>query len=250
MSFTRCLRSLRALMAPLTLLFATACGDARDDVAAWLACDECQNELSVVVAHGDDALEPLLVVLYRGLSVPEQRNYTAQLAEQYRLAHVAKLAAAVAGSAISDSSAFVTEGLSGLIRSFQLRAAVAVRALDTPAARAALHQAWVDDTSGIVGWPAEVRALVEQLDRPEPVTLVRVSSPVPTLAIGGSAQLSALVSGPVPVPRGVVWTSTASVLLTVSNSGMVTRVGEGSTAVRACSTSNPSICGRVVIGMP
>ena len=242
--------ALRALCAPLVLILAVACADAPDDVANWLGCDECPDELAVVVAHGDDALEPLLVALYRGASVPQQRNYTAQLTEEYRLAHLARLAAPASGNALSDSSDFVTAGLMGLLRSIQLRAAWAVRALDTPAARAALHRAWVDDSAGFLGWPAEVRALVGQLDSADPVTLVSVTSPVSTLAIGDSVQLSAAVSGPVAVPQTVAWVSTATASVVVRPTGVVRRVGVGSTAVRACSTANPTICGRVVIGMP
>lgn len=245
-------RAVRLLLGGVFILQTAACDDARDDVARWLACDECQGELQAVTSEGNDALEPLLVALYRGASWPQQQNFVAQAREEYRLAARAKAALPAGVSTLSDGDDYVSDGLADLLTTQRLRAAWALRALDTPEARDALRQAALDDSSGFTGWPDDVSQLVARLDAADPITTVSVHTQVRGLAIGDSTQLSAQAHGPMTVPQAFVWSSSHPAVMTVSAAGIARRLtsAHGPVTVRACAASNASVCGAVVIGMP
>ncbi|MEX2181573.1 MAG: Ig-like domain-containing protein [Gemmatimonadaceae bacterium] len=239
------------LRVALALLAGVACADPRGDVAAWLTCEECPTELARVVAHGDAALEPLVVALYRGAAWPHQQNFLAQVWEERRLAErAAALDTIFRGHGLSDSAVMLSRALRNLLSESQQRAAWAIRAIDTPAARAALHEAAGYGAAGALGWPSEVTALVLRLDAADPATSVSVRSPVRVLALGDSAQLAAEVHGPLRVRQDVIWSSSAAAAVTVTADGRITRVSRGTVTVRACSATAPTVCGSVSIGMP
>jgi hypothetical protein len=244
------LRALRLVPGLLATALVAGCGDARGDVAAWLTCEECPVELAAVVAHGDAALEPLVVALYRGPSWPQQQNFLAQVREEYRLAKDAEAALPAGVSQLSDSLVVLARALEDLISAFQLRSAWAIRALDTPRARAGLRQAAVEDSAYALGWRNDVDALVALLDVDEPVTAVSVRGPSDTLGIGLSEQVSAVVHGPVTVSQQVIWSSSAAAIVTVSATGELTRLGPGPVTVSACAAAAPAVCGRVAIHAP
>ncbi|MGH7693330.1 MAG: Ig-like domain-containing protein, partial [Gemmatimonadaceae bacterium] len=71
------------------------------------------------------------------------------------------------------------------------------------------------------------------------VTGIAVTPGSATLAVGGTAQLSAVVTTNDPsVPTTVTWSTTASNVATVSATGLVTAVGRGSATITATSTAN------------
>lgn len=71
------------------------------------------------------------------------------------------------------------------------------------------------------------------------VTGISVTPPSATLAIGGTAQLSAVVTANDPsVALTVTWSTSAASVATVSATGLVTAVGRGSATITATSTAN------------
>jgi len=71
---------------------------------------------------------------------------------------------------------------------------------------------------------------------PDPVTNVTVAAPASTLVAGRTMQLSATAlnaSGSVLTGRAIAWSSSNQSLATVSPSGLVTAVGEGSVTISA-----------------
>jgi len=241
---------LRALTATLLVAVALGCTDSREAIRASLVCDECTRELQYVVSLGDDAVEVLRAALREGPNPQERAAYLEQTTDEWRAAKVGNVGVIGGLATLSDSVTFVTTGLANLVSTYQRRAAWNLRAIGTPAARAALHDANVDEANNVFSWPPEVRALVERLDSNDPITGVYVSSPVGALPIGGVAQLTAEVRGVGSVSQGVVWTTTNASIATITPNGVLLRVGPGPAVARACSTVVQSLCGVVVIAMP
>jgi hypothetical protein len=243
---SRCWRAL----AVLALGALAACADPRPDVEAWLACDECPVELAAVVAHGDAAIDPLVLAMYYGGSHRDHVNHVLQLSEEHRVARRSVGLTPASLALLSDSAVFVDRGRSRLREANRGRAVWALRALDTPAARAALSAGRQAQTSGAISWDSTTIRLVDRLDANVPVTAVAVTSPSRVVAVGNDVTLTARVHGPVAVPQAVTWSSSNAALVTVSATGEADRNAPGTVFIRACSVAVPTVCGSLALGTP
>lgn len=70
---------------------------------------------------------------------------------------------------------------------------------------------------------------------------VVISGGTGELGIGATLQLTAEVVGAPGAPRGVEWISSDSSVATVTQTGLVTGVAEGSVTITAASTANPAV---------
>jgi hypothetical protein len=230
-------------------LFSIACSGG-DPVDAWLGCD-CPIELQRVVALGDVAVIPLAEALRNGPTVAQRNNFALQIADEFRLARRfrdTQSGVVGAASVVSDSGTFVSRRVDDMVADIQKRAAYALRGIGTPSARQQLHWAHLDNIAGSVVWRADVQSVVRLVDTDFPVTSVTVRSPVVDLPVGGSAQLAARVKGAGPVPQQVNWISPSPAVVTITSSGVATRLTPGRVLLQACALVSPSICGVTLMG--
>lgn len=75
--------------------------------------------------------------------------------------------------------------------------------------------------------------------------------PNPLVAVGGTVQLNATVTADAGVATTVAWSSASPGTATVNASGLVTGVGVGSVAIKACSTATgfSNSCGSTTLGV-
>ncbi|HVH69063.1 MAG TPA: Ig-like domain-containing protein [Gemmatimonadales bacterium] len=88
---------------------------------------------------------------------------------------------------------------------------------------------------------------------PAPVATVTVAPPSATLAVGGTAQLTATTldsAGNVLSGRTVTWASNNTAVATVSGSGLVTAAGAGSTTITATSEGQSGTASITVSSVP
>lgn len=79
------------------------------------------------------------------------------------------------------------------------------------------------------------------------VRSVVVTPALPSILQGATRPMTATVDADPGTPTSVNWTSTATNVATISNSGLVTAVAPGTTTIRATSTANPTVNGSTVL---
>lgn len=236
--------------AALSALLCSACQSQPPVIERWLLCDHCPPELQdSVAALGDAAIAPLA----RGLGLgPRQlriQNVRWQAADNHAYAE-SYLTRHPGSGSVADSATFVRLYAGNYVASYQKRAALALRAIGSTTARAALHDTRLAHAANpFPWWRADVDTLASRIDSDPPVIAVSVAAGQPAVASGGTTTVTATVVGVGQLPQGVAWTSSDPTRATVSAVGVVvvTPVATpGPVVIRACSVVAP-VCGAVTI---
>ena len=174
----------RACVLGLTVVAACTMTDvaSRRTVEQWLVCEECvAGELDSVVALGDAGV-PLLAAALAGPGPHYVGNVRSQVASSYQRA-VRGSGPVLPGVSAPD---YVGHYVENFIATYQTRAAVALGALNSPAARLVLITALRDDTTSRI----DVRRAIS--------TALGVTA----VAVAGDGQVGPRDS-PLPIPATV-----------------------------------------------
>lgn len=134
---------LRQAIAATLIALLSGCGDKRVSVGVqhWLSCEDClANELDSVAALGDRAV-PLLGKALRGPRKDQVENIHRQAAASY-----AEIASSPGPPPTMTQTQYVAHFVANYVAVYQTRAAVALRRIGTPSARAALLLALQGDS--------------------------------------------------------------------------------------------------------
>ena len=219
-------------------------------VGRWFQCLECAPaDSQAVLQLGDAAVPSLRAGLFGGPPGNQIYGRIEQINEQYRGALRARSrfpAAAVPG--LENSADYRRRYYSNYVTEHQKRSAIALRAINTQTARAALTALRQLHATAGLGWRADLKELVDRLDRAEAVLSVGVSGPAQIHA-GQTTQLIATVRGIGAFSQTAVWTSSDAARLALTAGGTATGLatGGGPVLARACAAANPTVCGQLTI---